>query len=345
MNPEIIYIGCYTPEGEPGIKVVEFNNKNGQLTEIKNVVDLPDTSFLSVSKDKNYLLAVSEHGSDGELGCFDITDPQSPVFINKQSTLGGSPCHISLTAKKAFVSNYGSGNVAAFSLTGHQLSPAYTSVQHQGQGGNLDRQESAHAHASQLSVHEKFLVVADLGIDALKVYSVNESQLSLVFTAALPAGAGPRHLTFNHSGDKLYLGNELNNQVTVFDFDPEQGELTSLQTISSLPNVNQIESYIAEVALSKDGCYLYVSNRGHDSIAIYAVDQKSGVLTVIDFTKTGGLSPRHFALSPDQNWLLVAHQNSDYLFVFKRDISTGLLTKTQHQLAVKHAVCISFLEG
>lgn len=232
--------------------------------------------------------------------------------------------------------------MSAFSLTDHQLLPAYTQVQHQGQGGNLERQASAHAHASQLSIDEQFLVVADLGIDALKVYRVHKKQLDLVFSFSLPAVAGPRHLTFNNSGDKLYLGNELNSDVTLFDFNQESGKLTCLQTISSLPKENNIESYIAEVALSKEGDYLYVSNRGHDSIAVFSVDQKNGLLSLTDMTKTGGLFPRHFALSPNQKWLLVAHQNSDYLIVFKRDISTGLLTKTAQKLAVKHAVFICF---
>jgi 6-phosphogluconolactonase len=353
MNQEILYIGCYTPEGNAGIKVVEFNNQSGQLNEINSVPDLPDTSFLVVSKDKNYLLAVSESEIEGVLGCFDIKQPNSPIFVNKQSTLGGSPCHISLTTDKAFVSNYSSGNVSAFLLTEHQLTPAYTYVQHKGQGGNLERQESAHAHASKISVDGNFLVVADLGIDALKIYRINDEQLVLIYTASLPAGAGPRHLTFNKKGDRLYLGNELNNEVTVFEFNQQQGQLTFLQRISSLPDSNEyylsshvgnIESYIAEVTLSKDGGYLYVSNRGHDSIAIFTVDQINGKLKVINFTKTGGVFPRHFALSPDQHWLLVAHQNSDYLHVFKRDISTGLLTQTTNQLAVKHAVCICFYQ-
>lgn len=347
MNQEILYVGCYTPEGNAGIKVVEFNNQSGQVTDINSVSDLPDTSFLAISKDKNYLLAVSEHESEGELGCFDIKTPTSPVFINKQSTLGGSPCHISLNAHKAFVSNYGTGNVSAFSLTEHQLTPAYTQVQHQGQGGNLARQASAHAHASQLSVDGNFLVVADLGIDALKVYCIDDTQLTLVCTASLSAASGPRHLTFNEKGDRLYLGNELNSEVVVFEFDA-QGQLTQRQSISSLPVTDdaesETESYIAEVALTKDGGYLYVSNRGHDSIAVFTVDQITGQLTAISFTKTGGLFPRHFALSPDQRWLLVAHQNSDYLHVFKRDVSTGLLTQTTHQLTVKHAVCLCFLE-
>ncbi|WP_022943014.1 lactonase family protein [Psychromonas hadalis] len=344
MN-NILYIGSYTPNNNAGITVAEFNHQNGQLVELKTISELPDTSFLAVTKDKSYLLAVSEHDVNGELGCFDINDPKSPRFINKQSTLGGSPCHINLSANKAFVSNYGSGNVSAFSLTENKLLPAYADVQHQGQGGDLQRQASAHAHASQLSVDEQFLVVADLGIDALKVYRVSEKQLSLVFSASLPAGAGPRHLTFNMDGDKLYLGNELNSEVTVFAFNPKKGELDLLQTISSLPNDNQTESYIAEVTLSNDGGYLYVSNRGHDSIAIFSVDAQTGLLTVVTLTETGGLFPRHFVLSPDQNWLLVAHQNSDYLTVFKRDNCSGLLTKTDNKLAVKHAVCLCFLEG
>lgn len=343
MNQQILYVGCYTPEGNAGIKVVEFNPRNGQLTAIKGLTDLSNASFLAVSKDKNYLLAVSEHETEGELGCFDIKYPNAPVFINKQSTLGGAPCHISLTASKAFVSNYGTGNVSAFSLTEHQLFPAYTNVQHHGKGLDVDRQASAHTHASQLSIDEQFLVVADLGIDALKVYRVSEQQLLLVFSASLPAGSGPRHLTFNADGDRLYLGNELSSEVTVFDFNQQNGELVWVQQISSLPSKNTIESYIAEVALSNDGRYLYVSNRGHDSIALFSVEAQTGMLSVVSFTETGGLFPRHFSLSPDQNWLLVAHQNSDYLMVFKRDNGTGLLTKTASRLAVKHAVCLCFL--
>jgi len=343
MNQALMYIGCYTPEGNPAIKVSKFDCQNGLITEINNVSNLPDTSFLKVSADKNYLLAVSEHESDGELGCFDISDPEEPIFINKQSTLGGAPCHISLTAKKAFVSNYVSGNLSAFSLTEHQLLPAYTSIQHIGKGANRERQEGPHAHSSQISINEKFLVVADLGIDALKVYAIENDKLSLVFSASLPAGAGPRHTSFNCSGDKLYLGNELNNTVTVFEFAQNSGELTQLQTISSLPIDDKTESSIAEVTLSKDDRYLYVSNRGHDSIAVFTIDPQTGLLNVADFTKTGGLFPRHFALSPDQRWLLIAHQNSDYLHVFQRNIETGLLTKTAQQLAVKHAVCICFL--
>lgn len=345
MSTEILYIGCYTPEGNAGIKVIEFDNLYGQLTEIKSISVLPDASFLAVSKNKKILLAVSEDEIEGQLACFDIQQPKSPIFINKQPSLGGAPCHISLTENQAFVSNYMSGNLSAFSLSDHQLLPAYTKVQHSGKSVNLERQESAHVHASKLSLDEQFLVVADLGIDEVKVYQICASQLILASSASLPAGAGPRHLTFNASGDKLYLGNELNNQVAVFNFNVKSGELTLIQNISSLPDENTLESYIAEVTLSDDGRYLYVSNRGHDSITTLSVDQESGLLKSIDFTKTGGLFPRHFSLSPNQHWLLVANQNSDYLHVFKRDIDTGLLAKTAQQLAVKHAVCICFLEG
>ncbi|GLS90071.1 6-phosphogluconolactonase [Psychromonas marina] len=352
MEQQILYVGCYTPEAGAGIKVVEFDNQTGQLTEINCIADLPNTSFLAVSKDKQTLFAVSEDERQGELGCFDIQNPRTPIFINKQSSLGGAPCHISLTAEKLFVSNYVSGNLSAFSLIEEQLLPAYSSIQHQGQSVNLDRQKSAHVHASQLSRDERFLVVADLGIDALKVYLVAEKQLTLVFTAVLAGGDGPRHLVFNSVGDRLYLANELSSDVVVFNFNQQSGELTQQQRISSLPNTfissqksapSKQQSYIAEITLSKDGCYLYVSNRGHDSIAIYSVDQKSGLLKPLDYVKTGGLFLRHFALSPNQQWLLVAHQNSEQLCVFKRDVDTGLLSKTDNQLTAKHAVCVCFL--
>jgi len=343
MSHSIVYIGCYTQGMDAAIKVVAFDNQTGQLNEISSVSKLPDTSFLALSKDKTNLFAVSEHERHGELGYFDISEPESPVYINKKSTLGGSPCHISLTKDKVFVSNYGTGNISAFSVTQKQLEPAYTQVQHHGQSIDLNRQATAHVHASQLSVDEQFLVVADLGIDALNVYRITDKQLLLATTVSLTPGSGPRHLVFNAYGDKLYLGNELNNEVAVFSFNQETGALSLLQLIASLPNECRVESAIAEVALSKDGRYLYVSNRGHDSITTFSVAQQTGLLSVIDNIKTGGLFPRHFALSPDQDWLLVAHQYSDYLHLFKRDNHSGLLTRATHMLAVKNAVCVCFL--
>jgi len=341
MKQEIIYIGCYTPAGEAGIKVVEFDNKTGQLNQVNSISVLSDSSFLQISIDKKKLFAVSENEQLGDFGCFDIQNPINPVFINKQSSLGGAPCHISLTQTKAFVSNYMSGNLSAFTLTEAQLPPAYAVIEHHGHGADPDRQESAHVHASCLSVDEQFLVVADLGIDALKVYKIAENKLNLVFSAPLLAGDGPRHLCFNERGDKLYLANELSSMVVVFNFNQLTGELVTIQRITSLPE--SCKNQIAEITLSKDGSYLYVSNRGHDSIAVYCVDHTSGLLSSIDFTKTDGFYPRHFALSPNQQWLLVAHQNSEYLTVFKRDEDTGLLTKTDNQLAVQHAVCVCFL--
>ncbi|PKF63633.1 hypothetical protein CW745_01960 [Psychromonas sp. psych-6C06] len=346
MSKDILYLGCYTPDGNSGIVVAEFDNQTGSINEINQIDDLADSSFLAISDDKNYLLAVSEHENEGQLGCFDIRTPQAPIFINQQSSLGGSPCHISVSATNAFISNYGTGNVAAFSLSGTKLLPAYYQVQHKGQGGNLDRQASAHAHASQLTPDEQFLVVADLGIDALKVYKIGANALSLVFSQPLPPADGPRHITFNANGDKLYLGNELSSTVVVFDVNLQTGALLQVQRVSSLPtpNSDEIESYIAEVALSNDGLYLYVSNRGHDSITIYAVEPQSGLLSCLEHVHTGGNFPRHFALSPDQRWLLVAHQNSENLVVFKRDVASGALTKTANQLLVNHAVCVCFYE-
>lgn len=351
MSKALFYIGCYTSLGNSGIQIAELDTGSGAVLLLDEMNQLENTSFLCISQNKKYLLAVNEDEVNGELGCFDIQNPLKPIFINKQSTLGGSPCHISLTAKKAFVSNYGTGNLSAFSLTTSELKPAYNQVKHTGQGADLDRQSSAHIHSSQLSRNEQFLIVADLGIDALKVYSIVEEQLELITSFALPAGSGPRHLTFNEIGDKLYLGCELNNDVTVLAFNQKIGSLCTLQCINSLSKIalDQIEdqtedrSYIAEVALSQNGLQLYVSNRGHDSISIFNVDKKSGLLTAVDCVKTGGKFPRHFAISPDQKWLLAANQNSDNLTVFKRNEITGLLTATAHEIAVKEGVCICFV--
>ncbi|WP_019617062.1 lactonase family protein [Psychromonas ossibalaenae] len=342
MSTEIFYLGCYTAQNNPGIKVIELDNQNGALTVINELYDVKNASFLTVSRDKSKLLAVSEDEVKGKFACFDLSNKRAPVFINSQSSLGGAPCHISQTERQAFVANYASGNLTAFSLSEPSLTAAYTEVQHYGYGADPLRQASAHIHASIVCKNEKFLISADLGIDQLKVYGLDCYSLTLLHSINLPAGAGPRHLCFNPQGDKLYLGNELNNKVSVFDFDLQTGGLTELQSISSLPADFSAVSYIGEVQLSADGCFLYVSNRGHDSITVFTVDQNSGLISKVDFTGTKGKFPRHFSISPDQNWLLAANQHSGNVLVFKRNLQTGLLTATEHYLQALEPVCICF---
>ena len=343
MSKQLFYLGCYTPNNNPGIKVMQLDTESGALSCINELFDLSDASFLSLSDDHKQLLAVSEDEKAGHLALFDLSDKTAPKFINQQPSLGGAPCHISLYQNRAFVSNYASGNVAAFALSDDSLVPAYHQVQHHGQGGNLDRQASAHAHSSIVSKDGTKLIIADLGIDQLKVYQIEAESLQLVQSVKLPAAAGPRHLAFNPAGDKLYLANELNSYIVVFDFVEQSGELIELQTISSLPADFEQINYIAEIYFSDDGKFVYVSNRGHDSITTFKVDAETGLLTALNFTATKGQFPRHFAISPDQLFLIVANQNSDNLFVFHRNPETGLLSDSLQSITATAPVCICFL--
>lgn len=342
MLQNTFYIGCYTAGKNAGIKVVELNTSTGALTEINEVDTVADSSFLKVSDDKKTLFAVSENEENGTFACLDITNKTCPTLRNKQPSLGGAPCHISQSAAQVYVCNYVTGNVSVFQQPSPALLPAISQVQHHGQGGDLSRQSSAHAHASVVSLDQRFLVVADLGIDRLMVYKIHPTHLEEVQSVVLPPGSGPRHLCFSPTGEYLYCGNELDNQLLQFAFNAPSGLLTLQASCSSLPADAQGLSYIAEVAISHDGLFLYVSNRGHDSISVFSITPQTGGLTFVDFTSTQGRFPRHFSLSPDQVWLIVANQNSDDIFVYKRDIRTGRLLKTSHTLQVTTPVCICF---
>ena len=341
MNRCIFYVGCYTPDNNPGIKVVALNTTTGVLTEI-NHVNGSNNSFLQLTADKSKLLAVSEDEHAGHLVCLDISDKTDPKLINQQSSLGGAPCHISQSEQLIYISNYMSGNVSVFKQPQSQLQSAISQVQHCGQGGDLSRQSSAHAHSSIVSADQQFLVVADLGIDQLVVYNIQPQGLERVHTVVLPPASGPRHLVFHPQGQFLYCANELDNQIMVFHFMPEDGHLDLLQSYLSLPVDFTGRSYIAEITVSQDGLFLYASHRGHNSIAVFSINQQNGQLKSLDFTSTQGDFPRHFAISPDQKWLLVANQNSDNLVVYQRHLSSGLLTATPHVLHIIKPVCICF---
>lgn len=342
MSSCIFYVGCYTPDSNPGIKVLALNTASGALTEISHVDNVCDNSFLQLSVDKSKLLAVSEDENAGHLVCLDISDKTNPKLINQQSSLGGAPCHISQSKQQIYISNYMTGNVSVFKQPQSHLQPAISQVQHCGQGGDLSRQSSAHAHSSIVSADQQFLVVADLGIDQLVVYKIQDQGLERAHAVVLPPASGPRHLAFHPHGHFLYCANELDNQIMVFHFTPENGQLDLIQSYLSIPADFTARSYIAEITISQDGLFLYASHRGHNSIAVFAINQQDGQLKCLDFTSTQGDFPRHFAISPDQKWLLVANQNSDDLVVYQRDLSSGLLTATPHILHIIKPVCICF---
>ena len=353
-----LYVGTYTSGGSSskGIYLLEFDQGMGGLGEPKLVAETEDPSFLAVSRDGKYLYAVNEtlkyEGKDsGYVSAFAIDKKAGYLkLLNRQPSHGAAPCHITLSDRGdlVLVTNYLGGNVAAFPVASDgSLKPASDVKQHTGKCPNAARQEAPHAHSVILDGANRFAFVNDLGIDRVVVYSVDRRSGMLTATSdgfSAKPGAGPRHFKFHPSGNFAFLNNELDMTVTSLSVDANKGKLTEVQTLSSLPEGHKQtkEDSGADLHVSSDGRFLYASNRGHDSISTFTIDQTSGRLTFIDVVKTGGQTPRNFALDPTGKFLLAANQNSDSITVFKIDDKTGKLTSTNNGEPVPRPVCLVF---
>ncbi|MDZ7315195.1 MAG: lactonase family protein [candidate division KSB1 bacterium] len=350
-----VFVGTYTAGASEGIYVYRLNPQTGGLRLARTIQDRNNPSFLTIDIPRRRLFVVREvdnyQGTDqGAVAAYRI-DPESGSlsFINAQPSGGAHPCHVTVDAlgRFVFVANYSSGTIAAFPVQEDgSLSPASTVIQHRGSGPNKSRQEGPHAHSVTLSPDGRFLLACDLGIDKVMVYQTDFSGNGLVaepsrFAAAAP-GAGPRHLTFDPSGQRIYVINELNSSITVYDYHAEDGSLTRIESVSTLPPDFSGANTCADIHITPDGRFLYGSNRGHDSLAAFAVDAASGKLTLLGHTPTGR-TPRNFVIDPSGSYILVANQNSDSIIVMQIDRQTGKLTPLQ-TVSVPSPVCIQIVE-
>ena len=349
-----VYIGTYTqpPMGDAeGVFVCGFNEATGELTPVQTVRDVANASWLALGAGGHVVCTVRET-DPGEVGTFarnETTGELQP--LNRQSSEGSGPCYVSFdpSGHYVLVANYGSGTVASLPMTtGGNLAPASNAIQQDGQTGpNTGRQDGPHAHMIAPSPEGRFVLATDLGLDQVIVYKLNlvTGQLTPESTTQTHPGAGPRHFAFAPDGRTLYLLGELDSTLTSFDWDEETGALTARQTVSSLPDDVDgaaIDNTTAQVLISPDGRFVYASNRGHDSIACWAVDAESGNLTAAGHTPTGGHTPRNFALDPSGQWLLAANQDSGTVVTFRRDADTGGLTATGAVAEIPSPVCVVF---
>jgi 3-carboxymuconate cyclase len=302
------------------------------------------------------LYAVSEvSGTDGKKGgsvsSFSI-DPKTAklTFLNQVPSMGAGPCYVRVdkTGKTVGVANYGSGSIATLPIKADgSLREAVSAIQHSGQVADLKRQQGPHAHSINFSPDNRFAIVADLGLDKLFVYHLNAATSALSpndppFTKLSPV-SGPRHFAFHPKGKFAYAINEINRTVTALQWDAKRGVLKELQSISTVPADAPKEGSTAEVQVHPNGKFLYGSNRGHDSIAVFSIDPRKGTLTPIEHVSTQGKVPRNFGIDPTGNFLIAANQNSDSLVVFRIDPKTGRLTPTGQKLEVGNPVCVKFL--
>jgi 6-phosphogluconolactonase len=358
LKEMLVYIGTYTSgkSKSEGIYIYKLNLASGELKPYKTVKNVVEPSFLAIDKNKKYLYAVNETEKyegkkSGAVSAFAINQKTGDLtFLNKQPSLGGAPCFITVSENQKFVlvANYVGGNVAVFPVeTDGKLGASIDLEQHSGSGANKERQEAAHAHSINLDKTNRYAVACDLGIDKVLIYRF-DSKTGRLTPSEQPffqtkAGAGPRHFAFHPNGKNAFVINELDSSVTSLDFDAKRGTLKEIQTVSTLPVNWSGANTCADIHVAPNGEFLYGSNRGHDSIVSYKIDGKTGKLEFIEYTSTGGKTPRNFAIDPNGKFLLAANQNSDSIVVFRIDEKSGKLASTGNTAQIPMPVCLKLI--
>jgi len=352
----LVYVGTYTKEDSKGIYAYRLDVATGKLVSLGLVAETPNPSFLAVHPKRHYLYAVSEIDTyedqkSGAVSAFSVDSRTGKLtFLNKVSSRGAGPCYVAMdgSGKNILVANYVGGSVAVLPVKGDgRLEEASAFVQHSGSSVNPQRQQGPHAHSINVSPDNRFAIAADLGLDSLLVYRFDAARGSLASNdpgfVKLNPGAGPRHFAFHPQGRFVYAINEIQSTVTAFSYDAERGVLRELQTISTLPKDFQGENSTAEVRVHPNGRFLYGSNRGHDSIAVFAIDPRAGTLTPVEHVATQGKTPRNFGIDPTGSYLFAANQESHNIVVFRILPLTGRLKPTGQVLDAPFPVCVKFL--
>ena len=352
----LVYIGTRSSAKSKGIYLCRLNNATGTLTSFGIAVETTDPAFLAIHPNHRLLYAVRENGGfegtpNGAVSAFTIEPTTGKLtLLNQQNSGGQGPCHLAVdrTGQCVLVAHYGGGSVAAFPLRADgSLGAVGAFIQHHGSSADPKRQEGPHAHSVGFDIANRRAFCADLGLDKLFVYQLEPKTAMLTTndppSVSLTPGAGPRHFTVHPNGRYLYVINELNSTITAFDYDASRGTLKESQIVSTLPDKFTAPNTAAEIGILPNGKFLYGSNRGHDSIAVYAVDESTGKLTLVEHQATLGKTPRAFGIDPTGNFLLAANQNSDSIVVFRIDPRTGRLKATGQTLEVPAPVCVTFL--
>lgn len=353
----LIFAGTYTDKNSTsrGIYAFRWDADAGTMAPLGLAVATVNPSFLALSPDGRHLYAVNEvedyHGEkSSSLSSFVLEGDSGKLKpINVVSSKGGSPCNIAVdfTGKAVFAANYGGGSAASFRVLRHgALSKAVSSFQYSGHGANPDRQAGPHAHCTTVSLDNRYVLVNDLGLDRISVYHLDPLTARLApndppFYQALP-GSGPRSFAFHPSSRWAYSLNEITSTLDALAWDAERGTLTRMQNISTLPEGFTGSNTAATVAVDAGGRFLYASNRGDNSVAVFSIGQGNGMLKAVQHVDCGGKSPRHFTLDPGNQWLLVANQDSSNIVIFARNTRSGHLTPTENQYSLSFPVCLLF---
>jgi 6-phosphogluconolactonase len=351
----LVYIGTYTGDGSKGIYAFRFNDASGALTPVGLAAATKSPSFLAVSPNRKVLYAVNEISSfegesAGSVTAFSINAQTGKLTpLNAKSSKGDGPCHLAVDATGRFVAvaNYGGGNFSLLPIGADgRLGDSIAILANGGSGPDKKRQEGPHAHAVVFDARNRYLLGADLGLDRVFVYKFDPSSGSLgandPSSVQLAPGAGPRHVAFHPTLPLAFAINELTSTITSLSWDAAKGRLAAAGSVSSLPAGYSGENTTAEIAVHPHGRFLYGSNRGHDSIGVFAI-APTGTLTLVEHESTRGKEPRNFAIDPSGKWLIAANQKTNTLAVFSIDQETGTLTPVGPLAQVGTPVCVLFL--
>jgi 6-phosphogluconolactonase len=350
-GPATVYVGTYTDGTSRGVYRLTFDPATGTMTSPVLAAEVKNPSFLALHPGGRFLYAVGEISSfegakTGVVSAFAIdTKTGGLTLLNQQPSEGTGPCHLVVdkSGRSVLVANYGGGSVAVLPIdTDGRLRRASSVRVHEGSGPTKGRQDKPHAHGVYLDAAERFALSPDLGADRVFVYRFDAAKGSLEPHGAAPLepGSGPRHLSFSPDGKHLYVINELLSTITAFSYDAEKGALAPIQSVSTLPVAFAGTSSTAEIAVSPDGRFVYGSNRGDDSLAVFRVDGATGRLTPAGIAPVGGKTPRHFTIDPTGRFILAAHQGSGTIAVLRLDPATGLPALTGATAELDKPVCL-----
>lgn len=349
MTSHLIFLGTYTRNGSRGIYAVRLDAATGALSAPTLAAEVANPPWLVFSPDKKFLYTVSETTAQAVGFAVDAANAKLTPLPAAPSPTARPPSHLAVdaTGRTLLAANYADGYVESMLIRADGTLGAPVKILHTGASVH-PRQTQSHAHSVTLSPDNRFVIVCDLGLDKIFTYALDPATAQL--TPANPPwvttapGAGPRHFKFGADGKHAYALSEINNTVAAYDYDATRGALTPRQTLPTLPADFKGETTSAEVRVHPNGKFLYSSNRGHDSLAVFAIATTTGLLTPIEIVPSGGKVPRNFAFSPDGTWLVCAHQDSNNLTVFRVDPATGRLTRTASTANVPAAVCVLFYD-
>jgi len=352
----LVYVGTYTRGKSEGIYVYLMDLSSGALEFTSKATGVVNPSFLAIDAEKRHLYSVNEIREfagkpGGSVSAFSIDQKTGALtYLNRQPSQGIGPCYLTVdkTGKYVLVANYGGGSLSVLPIQDDgQLGAATDVVQHQGSSVDLKRQASPHAHSIVLDQANRYAFAPDLGLDRVMIYRFDPDRGKLSANdmpwVQIKPGAGPRHFTFHPNGRYAYLINELGCTLIAFAYDQMHGALREVQTVSTLPMGFEGKSYCADVHVSPSGKFVYGSNRGHDSIVIFSIDESTGKLAYVDDESTKGKTPRNFAIDPTGTFLLVANQDTDTIVTFRIDQQTGRLVSTGQMAEVPMPVCLKII--